>query len=235
MKFVHQKPGCVMTAVPLALVRTLADQEIEALPMTLLGAVRDGDSVLVTADSAVWHSDHAGTASYQGTTVKFRPLRNTNALYGFYGEESLGESVAAELEVSQAWANWNELARVTGMFLRARNIMPGLNPNHFTHVMVAGELGGDLGIHRINAWGMPEAQENPAFLGNGRVVAKVGWIAAEAIDPDMSAEDRLRVVMRHTVAEVQPLDGPIRFWRVTRSEGVQELESDQPAPKYRSH
>ncbi len=56
--------------------------------MTLLVAVRDGDSVIVAADANVWHRDSASVPSWEGTAVKFRPLRETYALYGFFAAES---------------------------------------------------------------------------------------------------------------------------------------------------
>ena len=80
--------------------------------MTLLGAALDGDSVLVTADSVVTRSDGMGSAMYEGTTVKFRPVREsttTKVLFGFYGEEFVGEPIASELDRSTAWplgTNW---------------------------------------------------------------------------------------------------------------------------------
>jgi hypothetical protein len=207
----------------------VSDHEAEVLDLTLLGAVRDGDSVLVAADSSVWRSDGMGSASYQGTATKFRRLRSqlpeTLVLFGAYGDQDVGERIAAWLERSTAWGNWNELVRVAGDMLRRANTAEGVTKDAITHAMVAGSIQGELGIERIGPYGATEANENPAFLGNGRVAAQVGWdIAAEAA-PAMSNEERLRLVMRRTTMAVVPLGPPLCYWRVT-SDGVEELESD---------
>lgn len=198
--------------------------------MTLLGAVRDDDAVLVTADSNVWRTDGQGGASFEGTTVKFHRLREDSRqggylLYGFYGSEHIGEPLGAQLEASSAWAKWDELLRVAGDMFRRANTAPGMTQDHFTSCLFAGCLMGEFGIQRLNYWGRQEAQEDPAFLGNGRIVAKAGWQVAAEIDSAMSAEDRLRLVMRHTVNEVQPLGPPINFWRVT-CDGVEDLRPE---------
>ena len=198
--------------------------------MTLLGAVQDDESILVTADSNVWRTDGQGGASFEGTTVKFRSLRDGPqhdgyVLYGFYGSEHIGEPLGVQLESSMAWARWDELNRVAGDMFRRANTAPGMTQDKFTSALFAGCLQGELGIQRINYWGRQEAQEDPAFLGNGRIVAKAAWAAAAEIDPAISNEQRLRLVMRHTVNEVQPLGPPILFWRVT-CDGIEDLEPE---------
>ena len=193
--------------------------------MTLLGAVFDGDSVLVTADSYVWRSDAYSFASYQGTGVKFRQLRDTLILFGAYGDQDIGERIAAQLDVSTAWGSWSELLKVTGDMLRRANTAEGVTRDRITAAMVAGYLGAALGVHRIGPYGSTEADEDPAFLGNGRLVAHAGWAMTTDAAPELSPEDRLRLVMRRTTAAVQPLGPPIRYWRVAPS-GIEELAPD---------
>ena len=200
----------------------LADQEVQNHPVTLLAAVRDGESVVVAADSSVWHVDRNMGASWEGTTVKFRPLRNTRALYGFHGEQTIGEPMGIQIEKSTAWARWPELVAVVGDRLREVNTVPCLPREQVTSVLVAGYLEGELGIYRIEPYGRPEVDESPAFLGDGRVVAKTGWHIAEQAQPDMAVEARLRLVMRHTVRQVGFLGFPVHFWRVTPGE-IEEL------------
>lgn len=201
--------------------------------MTLLGAMRDGDSVLVAADSLVSRSDAYGGASFVGTAVKFRRLRGLNdtfVLFGAYGDQDIGEPIALQLEVSQAWASWSELLNVAGDILRRTNGALGMPRDRLTAVMVAGSLRGELGVHRIGYWGTAETEENPAFLGNGRVVAQVGWDIAAVAAPAMSNEDRLRLVMRRTTMTVMPLGPPLHYWRV-RTDGIEELAPDTDFPR----
>ncbi len=204
----------------------LADQEVQNHPVTLLAAVRDGESVVLAADSNVWHLDSNVSASWVGTAVKFRRLRDTCALYGFYGEQSIGEPIGLQIERSTAWARWHELVPVVGDRLREANTVPGLPREQVTSVLVAGYLEGELGIYRIGPYGTPEVDESPAFLGDGRIVAKTGWYIAEETQPDMAADARLRLVMRHTVHQVGFLGFPVRFWRVTTA-GIEELDAQE--------
>jgi ATP-dependent protease HslVU (ClpYQ) peptidase subunit len=210
---------------------SLSDQQAEALPMTLLGAVEDGDSIIVGADSIVTRSDGMGSASFEGTTIKFRQLRDTQALYGYYGSQNVGEPIGAQLEASTRWGKWSELPRVAADLIRQVSTAPGFPKHELTRIMIAGYIEGEPAIHRICEYGQQEAQETPAFLGNGRVAAKVGWQIAQEANADMSVEDRFRLVMRTTVAEVVPLGPPIRYWRVT-TESIEPLDDDDWEAKY---
>ena len=84
----------------------------------------------------------------------------------------------------------------------------------------------NFGVFRIGPYGQPEAQEDPAFLGNGRVAAAVAWNVATEMAESASVEERLQSVMHHTVEKVTPLRSPIRYWRVS-SVGIAELAPDE--------
>jgi hypothetical protein len=112
--------------------------------MTLLGAARDGDAVLVTADSILWRTDGQGMASFQGTTVKFRRLRDSARgsdgylLYGFSGSEHIGDRHGVQLESSMAWGRWDELIRVVGDMFHRANTAPGVTQDTLTAGLAAG-------------------------------------------------------------------------------------------------
>jgi hypothetical protein len=209
---------------------SLSDQQAEVLPVTLLAAVFDDDSIIVGADSVLTRIDAMGMAAYEGTTIKFRQLRDTNALYGYYGSQDVGEPIGVQIEASIRWATWSELLPVATDLIRSKTTAHGFPKNELTSLMFAGYIEGEPAIHRIGEYGHQEAQESPAFLGNGRVAARVGWQIAEGANVDMSVEDRLRLVMRQTAVGVVPLGPPMRYWRVT-SQDIDPLEDDTWEPR----
>ena len=188
----------------------------------------DGETVIVGADSNVWRVDAYSNASYMGNTIKFRQLERNgvHVLFGFYGSETVGEPIGVEIEASMGWVNWTDLVKVASDSVRRGYLSHMHQQGDQTGIFLAGYLADEPGIETINVYGSAEANENPMFVGNGRLVAKTAWKATIDANPDLSVEDRFRLVFRHTVNEVKPLGPPIRYWKVTRDGGVEDLDPD---------
>lgn len=139
--------------------------------------------------------------------MKFTRVARTDVLFGYFGQERVGESVRTLLAKHESFEDWKELVETVATLLTEDNLQPDNRQDQGTSAMLAGFLSSSAGIVRVDPWGNLMALEDPSFLGNGRVVAEVAWRVSAAIQ-GASIEHRLRRVMYETCDFVRPLGPP---------------------------
>lgn len=197
--------------------------------MTLLAAVRDGDdAMLVASDSAEVDSDNRSEAAELLLVDKLAPLSAHPLVWGWAGNGEVGGHIGAYLDSLRTIDEWASFAEGLGPAVAEANRKPWLTgPVTRTECLVAGIVGGEVGVVAAKADGQTRVAYDFLFLGWGRVAARVGWLISA--DSFGSPRERFVRVLETTIREVHGLEPPIRLWRVSRSGGCARLTGESDA------
>lgn len=183
--------------------------------MTLLGAVKDGSTIYLAADSFVWHSDGASDASVVGSTdrkfVSFPGI--SRIMVGYHGAETSGEPLLDSL-VDRKYLGWGDLVSFVAGTARAYNcLIWQYSPKHVS-LLLAGYFGDHAGIYKIQKWGQYEEVSECGFIGNGHSAAAVAYAVGQEI---LRGEHKVRtfvMAMEAAVKEFGELGTPAYYWRI---------------------
>jgi|HubBroStandDraft_6_1064221.scaffolds.fasta_scaffold799420_1 hypothetical protein len=192
--------------------RRVSAAELAELPMTLLGAIRSGDELLVGADGQLVVTDARSEAAESKTVEKLHRIPGQLLVWGYVGSDDVGQPMREFFDAVKL-TDWQALGDASS--LRLHEVVRD-NPNpHRSEVLIAGYLGGKLGIWTADETGCVSSSPNLAFSGYGRVAARVGWRTIQRLAPALSFEERVRHLWTETIDEVYGLGPPLSLWRIT--------------------
>jgi len=184
--------------------------------MTLLGATVDGGQILAAADGRGIRTDAYSDASSSHSVSKLRYPGTLPLVWGYRGVEEVGERVAYAVEEKDP-ATFPEFAVALAQSLRRENMLADASNREHTEVLLAGFHHEYPIVSHITWHGVASGHPKICFVGTGWVSAYTAWDALEAATPAMSAEQRLTIAMRATIARVEPLGEPLNLWRITQT------------------
>ena len=110
--------------------------------MTLLGAVRDADRVLVGADGLLIVTDKRSEGAESLTVQKLYRLGRHSVVWGYVGEDGIGRAMRVFID-SLEITDWPTLTQACGTKIRELNVQAGMF-HHPTGVLIVGYLDEDL-------------------------------------------------------------------------------------------
>ena len=186
-------------------------------PVTLLAAVRDGDTAIIAADGLEgWGSQGYGS-DVDKLEGAYKDENGPQLVWGGYGDGNAVKVFRKWLK-DRAHSSWGSLL-YEGPF-EVSALDTDCVPIGFG-VLMAGRLEGKVDIRVLGMQerhGPEDADHRLTciFMGQNRLAAHVAWDAVTESAPEMPLVDRFRLTMKHVVeSSTHILAGPVRGWVVT--------------------